>query len=52
MFIFTKKNIMQFNYIDWLWSNYNVEELKRIKNGRGLERDKQRAAKELKLRKQ
>lgn len=47
MFIFTKKNIMQFNYIDWLWEQYDIKELKRIINGKGLKRDKQRAKKQL-----
>ena len=47
MFIFTKNNNMQFDYIQYLWSEYTEEELDAIINGGGLESDKDRARQEL-----
>lgn len=47
MFIFTKNNNMQFDYIQYLWSQYTDEELDIIINGGGLESDKDRARQEL-----
>ena len=38
---------MQFNYIQYLWSEYTEEELYTIINGGGLESDKARAKQEL-----
>ncbi len=52
MFIFTKKNDMQFNYNDWFWSQHTEEQLYIIINGGGLESDKARAEQELNKRTQ
>lgn len=53
MFItFTKKNNMQFDYIQYLWSSYHESELHDIINGGGLEADKQKAKAELHRREQ
>lgn len=38
---------MQFDYIQYLWSQYTNEELDIIINGGGLESDKDRARQEL-----
>lgn len=45
--LYLQKNNMQFNYIQYLWSEYTEEELVAIINGQGLESDKLRAKQEL-----
>jgi len=43
---------MNFNYIQYLWSNYHESELHDIINGGGLEADIKRAKQELDRRKE